>query len=247
MIPKRHRRHTGRIEISGSAPVVKIPEAHLETRVLEVVLKCDVIGSIEAVTSVLERMEIPGVRIMVIHSGVGPVNKNDLLMALTGSRLIVGFQVGTAPRIDQLVKEHGVEVRLYSVVYALAEDLRRIAGSLAMEEPEERVTGRARVIALFKSGRKGVIMGCEVYEGVLALGSSYRIIGAMGPVYSSRIESLQVDKVPVKEARKGRQAGIKVKGFDRVKVGDLVECFERKTPVGKAAWQPRGAVLQQGS
>lgn len=208
---------------------------------LEIVLKCDVAGSLEAVSAVLQNLGKDGVAIRAIHSGVGAISKQDVLMALTGSRLVVGFNVGVAPKLAQWIKEKGVEVRLYNVIYKLAEDLEQIAASLVAAEPEEAITGKCRVIAIFES-KKGVILGCEVLEGALKVGKPFRVVAAMGPVHSGRIESMQVEKKPVREARPGQQVGVKVEGLPGGRVGDFIECFET-IPLKKKSWSPRGAVI----
>jgi translation initiation factor IF-2 len=212
-----------------------------EKKKLEIVLKCDSAGSAEAVASLLAGMNIPETEIRVIHSGVGAVSKQDLLMALTGSGLVVGFNVGVAPKLEQWVKEHRVEVRLYNVIYRLADDLRATARDLVPEEPDETITGKCRIIAIFKSS-KGVVFGCEVLEGSLQVGKNLRMITAMGPVHSSRIESLQVEKKPVREARPGQQVGVKVPGFTEAKEGDFIECYETASP-RKKTWVPDGRIV----
>jgi translation initiation factor IF-2 len=208
---------------------------------LELVLKSDSVGSAEAVSALLAGMKIPEAEIRVIHSGVGAVSKQDLLMALNGSGLVVGFNVGVAPKLAQWAKEHMVEVRLYNVIYRLADDLREIAGNMVPIEPDETITGKCRIIAIFKSS-KGVVFGCEVLEGSLQVGKSLRMVTAMGPVYSSRIESLQVEKQPVREARQGQQVGVKVPGFTEAKEGDFIECYET-IGVRKKTWSPAGRIV----
>lgn len=211
------------------------------TKKLEVVLKCDSVGSVEAVSTLLAGMKIPDVEIRVIHSGVGTVSKQDLLLALSGSGLVVGFNVGVTSKLEQWAKEHMVEVRLFNVIYKLADDLREIARDMILEEPEEKITGKCRIIAIFKSS-KGVVFGCEVLEGSLQVGKSLRMVTAMGPVHSSRIESLQVDKKPVREARPGQQVGVKVPGFTEAKEGDFIECYETTAP-RKKTWSPAGRIV----
>jgi translation initiation factor IF-2 len=164
-------------------------------------------------------------------------------MALGGSRLVVGFTVGVSPRLEQWVKEHGVEVRLYDVIYRLADDLKNIARSLAVLEPEDKVTGKCQVIARFKSVKGGVILGCEVVEGTVQVGKNFRVVTAMGPVHSSRIESLQIEKQNVKEARSGQQVGVKVAGFTEGKPGDFIECYE-VVPSRKTSWMPKGSIIR---
>jgi len=182
----------------------------------------------------------------VIQSGVGNITKQDLLMALTGSRLAIGFNVGVAPKLELWVKEHGVEVRLYDVIYRLAEDLKAIAGSLVPVETEDKVTGRCEVIATFKSKKGGVILGCEVVEGTVQVGKQFRVVTAMGPVHSARIESLQIEKQPVKEARAGQQVGVQVSGSTSGKVGDFIECYDEIIPK-RARWSPSGNIIRKGS
>ncbi len=214
------------------------------TRKFEIVLKCDSIGSVEAVESMLGKLRVPHVAIQVIHSGVGAVNKSDLVMALTGSRLVLGFSVGVMPRLEQWVKEHGVEVRLYEVIYKLQDDVRRMAESLVPAEPEEKVAGRGKVIALFKSSHKGVILGCQVTDGVISLGCNFRVISAMGPIYSGKIASLHIEKDEVREARPGQQVGVKVEDFNQAKIGDLVECFGMAGGRQTQPWGPSGEILR---
>ena len=182
--------------------------------------------------------------IRVIQTGVGSVAKSDLLMALTGSRLVVGFDVDVMPNLHQTCLEQQIEVRLYNVIYRLVRDLHEIARSLNFqEEEEEKVLGRARVIALFKSSRKGIIVGCEILKGTLETGQSFRLISAMGPVYTGRIESLHIERDEVASAGVGKQVGIKISDFSRAKVGDLVESFRVDVPKGAKPWQPKGAIL----
>jgi len=213
-----------------------------EARSLEVVLKTDSAGSQEAVVSTITGRTVNGVQIRIIHADVGAVSKSDLLMAQTGSRIVVGFNVDVMPEIPQLSREQGVEVRLYEVIYRLSDDLHEIAKSLIPRAEQEKLTGKARVIALFKSGRKDIIMGCEVVEGRLALGDPFRVISAMGQVYTGRIESLHIEKDAVKKATVGQQVGIKIPGFQRGRVGDWVECFETVRERGPEPWRPRGGV-----
>jgi translation initiation factor IF-2 len=216
-------------------------------RKLEVILKCDAVGSVEAAIASVQALKPHAGALQIIHSGVGPVNKSDLTMATTGSRLVVGFNVEVLPGIPHLAQEQGVEVRLFSVIYRLISDLQQIITSLVPTETEEKTTGKARVIALFKSSRKGIILGCEVVEGNLALGNPFRVITAMGPVYTGRIESLQIEKNPVKEVRSGQQVGLKISDFNKVKLGDWVECFITSRPKALPPWTPKPGVFRVSS
>jgi translation initiation factor IF-2 len=211
---------------------------------LEIILKCDSDGSIEAVQSALSGPDLAGAEITVIHSGVGDIHKSDLELAETGSRLIAGFQVDAERGMEKLLRERGIEVRLYSVIYRLTEDISNIAASLMPHVPEEHVTGTARVIALFKSSRKGIIVGCEVLSGHLAHGQHFRIISAMGPVYAGIIESMKIEKDAVQKALPGQQAGIKIRDFNRVRTGDLIESYKAEPLKDFRQWKPQGGILK---
>ncbi|MEW6116660.1 MAG: hypothetical protein AB1553_07155 [Nitrospirota bacterium] len=212
---------------------------------LEIVLKCDSVGSVEAVTNSIEKLTTPDVDISVIHSGVGDISTSDVLFAETASRFIVGFQVGVMPKMDRVVREHRVEVRLYNVIYQLLADIKDIAGKLVPQEPEEQIIGSGKIIALFKSARKGIIIGCQVQEGFLAVGERFRIISAMGPVYTGTIESLHRGESAVQKATPGQQVGIRIKDFKNVKIGDLVESFRPPAPVKTRAWEPSGHIIRK--
>jgi translation initiation factor IF-2 len=209
---------------------------------LQIVLKTDTMGSEEAVVSAVKALHPRGVEVEVIQAGIGDVSKSDLFLAETGSKLVIGFNVGVLPKVGELAKERQVEVRLYNVIYELTEGLQGIALTLLPQEEKEEITGRAKVIALFPGGRKSVILGCEVMEGSLGVGRQFRVISTPGTVFTGAIESLHIGKDAVKEAKKGQQAGLKIPGFTRAKIGDIVECFETLRPKGSKLWQPKGGI-----
>jgi len=209
---------------------------------LEIVLKCDTSGCAEAIIDAVSSLSIAGVKITIINTGLGAISKSDIFMAATGSRLIIGFNVGLMPHIDRTAIEQNVEIRLYEVIYKLLEDLAFIARSLIPRESSQEIIGSAKVIALFKSSRKGIILGCEVLTGRLVLGNSFRLLGAMGPMYTGRIESLHIEKDAVTEAVKGQKVGLKIRDFNKVRVGDLVESFRAAAEHYAKPWQPQGKI-----
>ena len=211
---------------------------------LELVLKSDVTGTVEAVSSSLLHLDIPDVDIQIIQSGVGNITKSDVLMAKTGSRLVIGFNVDSMPKLDQHIKELGVEVRLYDTIYTITKDIKKLATNLKAKEPEEVITGKAKIIATFKATRKDIIIGCEVLEGAIELGKNLRVITAMGPAYSGKITSLQIERNNVKVGNPGQQVGIKISGWKKARVDDLIECFETVQPKGGGPWQPRSGIFR---
>ena len=211
---------------------------------LEIVLKCDVAGTAEAISASLSEIKVPGVQIDLIQIGIGNVSKSDVLMARTGSKLVIGFSVDIMPKLEQEIKEFGVEVRLYDTIYKLTEDIRKITQSFNIKAPEEKITGKAKVIATFKSSHKEMIIGCEVLEGAIELGKEFRVITAMGPAYFGKITSLQIEKQNVKSGKPGQQVGIKLVGWNKARVDDLVECFESLQPKGGGRWKPRSGIMR---
>ncbi len=205
---------------------------------LDVVLKADAAGTLEAATAALGRADLGGAELRVIERAIGDVTKSDLLMATTGSRLVLGYQVGARPKVEEEARGHGVEIRLYSVIYRLVRDVEEIAVQLLPRMEEETVLGKSHVIALFKSTRKGIILGCEVTEGKLVKGKRFRVITAAGVVHEGTIDSLHIEQSAVEEVRAGRNAGVKVEGFNKARIGDLVECFEPPRGARHAVWAP---------
>jgi translation initiation factor IF-2 len=216
----------------------------VDPKKLEVVLKCDVAGTAEAISASLAEINVPGVQIDLIQTGIGNVSKSDVMMARTGSKLVLGFSVDTMPKLEQEIKEYGVEVRLYDTIYKLTEDMRKIAQSFIIKEAEEKITGKAKVIATFRSSPKGVVIGCEVLEGGIELGNDFRVITAMGPAYFGKITSLQIERQNVKKAKPGQQVGIKLEGWNKAKVDDLVECYESIQQKGGGRWKPRSGIIR---
>ncbi len=180
--------------------------------------------------------------ISVARSGIGAINKSDILISGTAGRLIIGFQVEIIPGLERLLRDGGVEVRLYELIYRLVEDVRAIAEGMKPSLAEEQIIGAGAVIALFKGSRKGIIIGCEVRDGFLAVGQRFRLISAMGPVYTGSIESLHIEERSVQKATRGQQVGIAIRDFNKARVGDIVESF-RPAPK-KGRWEPKGEVVK---
>jgi translation initiation factor IF-2 len=223
-----------------------VANQQIKGKKLEIVLKCDTAGCLEAVISSIGSLSLPEVEIEIISTGVGAVNKSDIFMAESGSRLILGFNVGIMVHLEQVAVEHNIEIRLYEVIYNLLDDLESIAKSLIQPEPGEEIIGSAKIIALFKSSRRSIILGCEVLKGKLKLGDHFRVLGAMGLLYTGKIESLHIEKDTVTEATKGQQVGLKIKDFNKAKIGDLVETFVAVQARHEKPWQPQGKIYYPG-
>lgn len=239
----QRREHTV-VETTKTETTAAEAHAQADTPCLELVLVSDTVGTLDAVRAVVSGVVVPGVRITVIHSAVGEVSKFDLLQAATGSRLVLGFDVELNPLVEKEVGLHGVEVRLYRVIYRLGRDLEKIAHSLLPAPSEEQVVGSAKVIQLFKTSRHDLILGCQVERGRLAVGDRYRVIGVAGTLHEGVADSLHIGSEAVREARPGQQVGLKVYGFQQAQVGDLVEAFRVSKPTHENRWRPRPGVLR---
>lgn len=210
---------------------------------LALVIKGDSDGCEQAICDMISHHTDLGIPVEIIHQGVGDICKTDIMTAATASHLVLGFNVNILPKIPELCLEQNVEIRLYSVIYKLDEDVRDIARSLLPRPVEERLLGRAKVIALFKGSRQGIILGCEVEQGRLQLGDTFRIIAAMGPIYSGKFSSLHIEKNVVSKATISQQVGVKIDDFKNVHVGDLVESYQIITDRHAPRWRPSGKII----
>jgi translation initiation factor IF-2 len=199
---------------------------------LKVIVKADFRGSIEAIRKELEKLHHEEVRIRVLHSGIGAINEGDVILALTSpdDTIIVGFNVVPDDRARALAEERGVQIREYNIIYNLADDIKSaLEGKL---KPEERVIhlGRASVRETFKISRVGTIAGCFVTEGLIERSAKVRLIRQGMVIYppperTASLESLKRFKEDVREVRQGFECGIKIAGYDDVKVDDLIEAY----------------------
>ncbi|WP_170161826.1 translation initiation factor IF-2 [Desulfosoma caldarium] len=198
---------------------------------LEVVIKADTVGTCEALEAALGKIASEGRRIKIIHRGVGEVSKSDVLMAATASHLVLGLGVGLGPKVGMVARDMGVDILLSDVIHDLVAALaaRVSPASEAASGPTTsgKILGQGTIIALFKSSRHGIIIGCHITEGMFRVGAPFRVISAMGPVYSGVIQSMQIDRKPVQEAVKGRQVGIKIPDWKGARLHDLVEVYEK--------------------
>lgn len=210
---------------------------------LALVIKGDSDGCEQAICDMISHYTDLGIAVEIIHKGVGDICKTDIMTAATASHLILGFNVNVLPRIPELCLEQNVEIRLYSIIYKLDADVRNIAQSLQPRPTEEKCLGRAKVIALFKGSRQGIILGCEVEQGRLQLGDTFRIIAAMGPIYAGKISSLHIEKDAVNKATLGQQVGVKLDDFKNVRLGDLVESYQVIADRHPPRWRPSGKII----
>ncbi|HEY6030160.1 MAG TPA: translation initiation factor IF-2, partial [Gaiellaceae bacterium] len=195
---------------------------------LNLVLKGDVQGSVEAAVSELAKIQHSEVRVNVIHTGVGGITQNDINLAAASDALVVGFNVRPNAEARQLAEREGVEIRTYRVIYQLTQDIEQaLVGMLSAVTTEETV-GEVEVRALFRASRVGVIAGCYVTSGVVRSNSQVRVVRDGTVIYETTIASLRRVKDDVREVREGFECGIVLENFNDLREGDIFEAFETR-------------------
>ena len=174
----------------------------------------------------LSKIDVEGVKVKVIRSGVGNITESDVSLASASNAIIIGFNVRPDTKTSDLAKDKNVEIRLYNIIYKVVEDMEdAIKGSL---EPvyEEQILGTAEVRKIFKFSKIGNIAGCHVTDGLIKNGAEARLIRDGVVVYTSKIASLQHEKDQVKEAKNGFDCGITIADYQDIREGDLIECYQ---------------------
>ena len=194
-------------------------------KVLRIVLKCDAQGSVEALTGALNQIESKKVDLEIIHSAVGPISESDILLASASNAVVVGFNVKVENMAVSAAKREGVQVKLYSIIYELIDQIRDAMAELLEPEFRETVIGHAEVKQVFELS-KGIVAGCLVIDGRIARTARARVLRKRQPVYDGGISTLRRFQDDVKEVRSGLECGIKLGDFSEYQVGDVIECYQ---------------------
>ena len=193
---------------------------------INVVLKTDVRGSEEAVKNALDKIDVSGVKIKVIRSGIGTITESDVVLAQASSAIILGFCVRPSNSTKDMAKEYGVDIRLYTIIYKLVEDMEQAMKGVLDPEYEEKIIGSAQVRQLFKFSKVGTIAGVYVTDGVIKNGANARLIRDGIVVVESKIATLQREKDQVKEVKSGYECGLTLEKYSDIKVDDTIEVYE---------------------
>ncbi len=200
-----------------------------EVQDLNLVLKGDVVGSVEAAVSELQKIQHAEVRVSVIHQGVGGITENDIMLASASNAMVVGFNVRPNAEARALAEREGVEIRTYRVIYKLTEDIEQaLVGMLAPVTHEETI-GEVEVRALFRVSRLGTIAGCMVTQGVVKRNSQIRLVREGTVIHETRIAQLKRFKDDVREVQEGFECGILLEGFNDLREGDIFEVYETRS------------------
>ncbi len=197
-----------------------------EAKSLPVVLKADAHGSVEAIVSALEKMSTDEVKVQVLHTGVGGINESDITLANASGGFVIGFNVRANPQARDLAKLEGVDIRYYSIIYNVIDDLRQALSGLLAPTLREHLLGYAEILEVFNVSKVGKIAGCLVTEGNVKRGSSVRLLRDDVVIHEGELSQLKRFKDDVKDVREGTECGMAFANYQDLQVGDKIECFD---------------------
>lgn len=195
-----------------------------QAKVLKVVVKADTQGSVEAIVEALKKLEAGQVSLEIIHSAVGTITESDVLLASASSAIILGFHTRIDVGVADLAKREGVQIKLYSIIYELIDQVKEAMAGLLEPIVKEVIIGSAEVRKIFQLSKGGNVAGCMVSSGRMVRGKA-RILRRKGLLYEGAVQTLRRFQDEVNEVRSGMECGIRVEGFNDMQVGDVIECF----------------------
>jgi translation initiation factor IF-2 len=199
--------------------------AEQKVKSLNVILKADVQGSIEALTKELEKLQNDEVPIRILHKGVGGITESDILLADASQAIVIGFRVAPEEGAAAMAEEKKIEIRRYDIIYQVTDDIKKAVEGMLIPEVKEVHLGRAVVRQVFKISKVGTVAGCFVTQGVIERSAKIRLIREGREIYKGSIEALKRFKEDVKEVPQNFECGIKIANFDDVKVDDVIEAY----------------------
>jgi translation initiation factor IF-2 len=225
------RRHRERRSVMSSHKKVSLEElarrmSQADQLEVKLIIKADVQGSVEALSSALAELSTDKVKVTIVHAAVGAITEGDVNLAIAAKAIIVGFNVRPAGKAGSLAQKEGIEIRQYRIIYDVTDDIRKTMEGLLAPTLVERLIGKAEVRQLFKLGKTNVIAGCMVTEGLVRRNASARVLRKGELVWSGKIASLKRFKDDAREVKEGFDCGLVFDGFTAVEEGDLVEAME---------------------
>lgn len=204
----------------------QMAESASDKKELPILIKGDVQGSVEAIAAGLAKIQTDEVSVRVLHSAVGGINESDVTLAKASSALILAFNVRPNAQARDLAKQESIEIRTYSVIYDLFEDIKAVLGGLLAPTLREKELGRVEIREVFNVSKVGRIAGCYVLDGIVKRGSKIRLLRDNVVIYTGDLKTLKRFKDDVKEVKESFECGLSIEGYNDIQVGDIVECFE---------------------
>jgi translation initiation factor IF-2 len=196
-----------------------------EMKELNIIVKADVQGSVEALVAALQKIDVEGVRVKIIHAAVGAITESDILLATTSNAIVIGFNVRPDSNAKRVAESEKVDIRLHRIIYKVIEEIEAAMKGMLDPEYEEKVIGQAEVRKTFKVSKVGTIAGCYVTDGKITRDSKVRLIRQGIVIYEGEIDSLKRFKDDVKEVMQGYECGLTIKNFNDIKEGDIIEAY----------------------
>jgi translation initiation factor IF-2 len=193
---------------------------------LALVIKTDVHGSAEAISASLQKIEHPEVKIKILHCAVGAITDSDITLAQASNAFIMGFNVRANSSARSMIEQNNIEIRYYSIIYNLIDDVRAMLSGLLSPEISEKFIGNAEIREVFNITKMGKIAGCYVTNGVIKRGAGVRLLRDNVVIHEGKLKTLRRFKENVKEVRDNFECGVAFENYDDIKVGDVVEAFE---------------------
>jgi translation initiation factor IF-2 len=197
-----------------------------EVKDLPVIVKADVQGSVEAVVGVIDRIKTDEVKVQILHRGAGGINESDVTLAGASRALIIGFNVRANKQARDLAKVEGVDIRYYSVIYDVAEDIRQLVVGMMAPTLRENFLGNAEIREVFSVSKVGKVAGCFVREGTVKRGAKVRLLRDDVVIHEGSLSTLKRFKDDVREVKEGYECGMSFENYQDIKEGDVIECFE---------------------
>jgi translation initiation factor IF-2 len=198
-----------------------------EGATIQLIVKADVQGSAEALRDALSKLGSADVGVKVIASGVGGITESDVTLAVASRARIIGFNVRADGAARAAIKDSGIDVRYYSIIYEAIDDVKQAASGMLKPEIKEQIVGLAEVREVFRSSKFGTVAGCLVVEGFIKRGNPVRVLRDNVVIHQGELDSLRRFKDDVGEVRAGTECGIGVRNYNDIRAGDQIECFAR--------------------
>jgi translation initiation factor IF-2 len=196
-----------------------------EVKDLNIIIKADVQGSAEALKGALEKIDVEGVRVKIIHSGVGAITESDIILASASNAIVIGFNVRPEPNARSTAEQEKVDIRLHRVIYNVIEEIEAAMKGMLDPEFEEKVVGTAEVRQIFKVSKVGTIAGCYVTEGKIVRDGNVRLIRDGVVIHEGKLDTLKRFKDDVKEVAQGYECGLTLQNYNDIKEGDIIEVY----------------------
>ncbi|MGQ0677780.1 MAG: translation initiation factor IF-2, partial [Rhodospirillales bacterium] len=197
-----------------------------EAKELPVVIKADVQGSIEAIAASLQKLSTDEVAVRILHSGVGGINESDVTLANASRAAVVGFNVRANPQAREMAKRDGVDIRYYSIIYNVIDDVKALLSGMLSPTVRERFLGNAQILQVFAMSKFGKVAGCKVTEGMVRRGAKVRLLRDNVVVHEGALKTLKRFKDEVREVKEGFECGMAFENYQDIQEGDTIECFE---------------------